>query len=316
MELRWVLYGYRKEQFRYYVQPEEAQIVRRIFEEYLRGDTLLTIAKKLTAEQVPYFGDRCVWSKNAVSRVLENSHYIGDEEYPAIIDKASYDQAMKIRMSKSGVRKKDSKENAYIKSVAVCECCGGTFGRRSKHRTRERWYCSNGCSYTTQYIDDAIFIAKIQSCIGFIIQEPYRIMCESECKPYEPTREIIAKERNIKQLINAEKPMFQPIKKLIFESVTEKYSVMEHDLSKSVTDTLYAYLSEYKPKKIKLDIPFMKTVVSKIIVQQDGNIRIKLVNGKEISSVEVAENESNARTKEACDENSGEKGTDNSHSAG
>ena len=295
MELRWILYGYRKEQFKYYVIPEEAEIVKRIFKEYLGGDSFLKIANRLTAEGVSYFGDRCVWSKNAVSRILENAHYFGDEEYPAIIDKKSFDTAMEIRHGRAGIWEKDSREVSYIKSVAVCEKCGARFGRLSQRETRERWMCSAGCRRTTKYLDDATFIMMIQGCIDMIIKEPYRVLIEAETKPYEATRDIVAKERHIKQMTNDEKPMFQPIKKLIFEAVAEKYSVMEHDLSKGVTDALYAYLTEYKPKKKKPDIPFLKTVVSKIIVGEDGNIRLRLVNGKEISSVEVAENECNAR---------------------
>ena len=48
MELRTVLYGYEKQQFEYFVVDSEAAIVRRIFEEYLSGKTLLQIGKRLS----------------------------------------------------------------------------------------------------------------------------------------------------------------------------------------------------------------------------------------------------------------------------
>ena len=38
MELRRVLYGYRKDQFDYYIVQEDAAIVKRIFKEYLTGE--------------------------------------------------------------------------------------------------------------------------------------------------------------------------------------------------------------------------------------------------------------------------------------
>ena len=50
MELRRILFGYRKEQFKFYVVPEEATIIRRIYKEYLSGDSLLTIANRLTSD--------------------------------------------------------------------------------------------------------------------------------------------------------------------------------------------------------------------------------------------------------------------------
>ena len=51
MELRRILYGYRKEQFEFYVVSEEAVIVRRIFNEYIGGRTLKDIAELLQGHQ-------------------------------------------------------------------------------------------------------------------------------------------------------------------------------------------------------------------------------------------------------------------------
>ena len=76
MELRTILYGYDKYQFEYLINEEEAKIVRRIFNEYLAGKTLLQIGNALTEERVVYYKERTTWSKQAVRRVLENQHYI------------------------------------------------------------------------------------------------------------------------------------------------------------------------------------------------------------------------------------------------
>lgn len=87
MELRTILYGYGKHQFDFFIVEEEAEIVRRIFNEYISGKTLLQIGKALTDEGVVYYRDRTHWSKQAVRRILENSHYVGDREYPTIVDR-------------------------------------------------------------------------------------------------------------------------------------------------------------------------------------------------------------------------------------
>ena len=88
MELRFVLYGYYKEQFIFRVVPEEAEIVQKIYRDYVKGSPLSEIAKELTNNGVPYYKDKTEWSKNTVRRILENTHYLGDDEYPAIISKA------------------------------------------------------------------------------------------------------------------------------------------------------------------------------------------------------------------------------------
>ena len=94
MELRRVLYGYRKDQFDYYIVQEEAAIVKRIFKEYLSGESLSAIARRLTSECVVFFKDKTQWSKNAVCRILDNVHYTGDEDYPRIIDRDTYQRAL------------------------------------------------------------------------------------------------------------------------------------------------------------------------------------------------------------------------------
>ena len=91
MELRTILFGYNKHQFEYSVNAEEAKIVKRIFKEYISGRTLLQIGNTLTEEKVVYYRDRTLWSKQAIRRIIENKHYVGDESYPAIIDREMFE---------------------------------------------------------------------------------------------------------------------------------------------------------------------------------------------------------------------------------
>ena len=54
MELRTILYGYIKHQFRFSLDKTESVIVKQIFDEYIDGMTLQKIADRLTAEGVVY----------------------------------------------------------------------------------------------------------------------------------------------------------------------------------------------------------------------------------------------------------------------
>lgn len=290
MELRFVLYGYYKEQFIFRVVPEEAEIVQKIYRDYVKGSPLSEIAKELTNNGVPYYKDKTEWSKNTVRRILENTHYLGDDEYPAIISKALYDEAYKIRMSKAGTREKDSKEVAFLKSITVCERCGKRFTRRKKYKIRERWLCTNGCSNTKEYLDDQVFFSKIQKVLDKIIEQPYRVLYKSDIQPAINTREINLKERQVKQDISQENPMFHPTKKMIYEIASDKFDNMDLDPSKSVSDVLYDFLHEYKPKTDKLDMKLIKKIVTSIVVLADGNINVNLINGRTIGNLEVESN--------------------------
>ena len=162
MELRRIFYGYRKDQFDYYIVQEEALVVNKIFRDYLAGHTLLEIAKELTAKQISYYKDKTQWTKNMVCRIIENEHYCGDEEYPRIIDRETFDKAVKQKAEKGGVREKDTEEIAYLKATTICETCGKHFTRKSKYMVRERWLCSGGCPATTQYLDDPLLFSRIK----------------------------------------------------------------------------------------------------------------------------------------------------------
>ena len=176
MELRRIFYGYRKDQFDYYIVQEEALVVNKIFRDYLAGHTLLEIAKELTAKQISYYKDKTQWTKNMVCRITENEHYCGDEEYPRIIDRETFDKAVKQKAEKGGTREKDTEEIAYLKATTICETCGKHFTRKSKYKVRERWLCSGGCSATTQYLDDPVLFSRIKMVMNAVRN------CISNCR--------------------------------------------------------------------------------------------------------------------------------------
>jgi site-specific DNA recombinase len=82
------------------VDPEEAAIVKRIFTDYVAGDSIKTIAKRLNAEGVrppcPYRGQRHPsWAPSAISVMLHNERYRGV---------AVWNRTRKIRDPKTGRR--------------------------------------------------------------------------------------------------------------------------------------------------------------------------------------------------------------------
>lgn len=81
-------FGYRLENGMLYPVPDEAEIVRKIFEWYLAGDGFCKIAGKLNDLQV---GGKA-WVAEAVRFILSNEKYIGDMEFytKSIMDEVSY----------------------------------------------------------------------------------------------------------------------------------------------------------------------------------------------------------------------------------
>ena len=146
MGLRTVLYGYRRNHLLYYIIPEEAEVVQRIFREYISERTMKSIADELTAKKVEYYQGKANWTKNAIHRIIGNEHYVGDFEYPAIISRNDFSVANAMKTCKGGKQEVDVPEVALLKRKIYCAQCGHHFTRWKNYSgVRERWACRNRC---------------------------------------------------------------------------------------------------------------------------------------------------------------------------
>ena len=59
------------------VNPEEAKVVRWIFEQYIAGDSLGKIASGLEQQGIPSPTGRPKWNREAINKLLSNEKYTG-----------------------------------------------------------------------------------------------------------------------------------------------------------------------------------------------------------------------------------------------
>ena len=71
------LYGYEMKDHQLIVVPEEAEVVKRIFEMYLSGMGVKAISKKLNEEHVPKFNE-ANWTDSTIHKMIRNEKYMGD----------------------------------------------------------------------------------------------------------------------------------------------------------------------------------------------------------------------------------------------
>lgn len=89
--MRHILYGYKIENGIAVIDEEEAAMVRKFFDYYISGLALMSAAKKVRLNL--YHG--------SAGRILRNEKYLGDDYYPAIIDRETFDKAEEVRMSRA-----------------------------------------------------------------------------------------------------------------------------------------------------------------------------------------------------------------------
>ena len=95
-------FGYCVINGKYAINEIEAQAVREIFEKYINGKSLKTIAAEM---QIPYNSCKTAWNKNMVARVLENRKYIGGNGYPRIVSDEEFNSASQIKSERNTYRK-------------------------------------------------------------------------------------------------------------------------------------------------------------------------------------------------------------------
>ena len=90
-------YGYRIKDGRAVICQEEASQVRRIYAGYLGGLSLVNAAEEAGLKM----------QHSTVKRILRNTHYLGDDFYPAIIDQETFNAAQAERLRRETVHGRD-----------------------------------------------------------------------------------------------------------------------------------------------------------------------------------------------------------------
>ena len=128
--------GYEVKDKRLIVNPEEAEIVRRIFQRFDETHSPKQIVLELTEDQVPHRG-RAAWGLKLIYNILKNHTYVGEVEYKGvvypgehegIIDRDLWKKVQQRLMEHDPLRYlrvKKQETVAMLKGVVRCGHCGG-----------------------------------------------------------------------------------------------------------------------------------------------------------------------------------------------
>jgi hypothetical protein len=84
-------FGYRIENGKAVIDELAAEQIKALFQAYLSGDSLATAAQKAGI----------LTSHAAIGMMLRNTHYLGDDYYPAIIDAGTFETAETERIKRA-----------------------------------------------------------------------------------------------------------------------------------------------------------------------------------------------------------------------
>lgn len=180
-------YDYHQEDKSISVNPEEAEIVKFIFDRYIQGYGASTIANELRKLGKLNKKGICKWTDSGVRGIIKNEKYKGDlllgktytvdpiskrrlenrgeedmfyieDHHEPIVSKEVWDKAQEICKSRykvnantvEGCRTKYRRKYAFS-SMCQCGFCGENYTRRSHCQTREENKPVWKCSYQTKF---------------------------------------------------------------------------------------------------------------------------------------------------------------------
>jgi len=165
-----ISYGYSKEKGQKVqtILPDEAKIVREIFEMYVDENMSMSgIAKVLNQRKIPTKKKAPSWDATTIKAMLTNPTYIGKVRY-SIADEKRYfevegqherilpDQIFNLAQEKISripkiLRTKRPREVNYFCGVLTCACCGSKFSTQNYTNKAGENKCSYKCIRNTSY---------------------------------------------------------------------------------------------------------------------------------------------------------------------
>jgi hypothetical protein len=275
---RKIPFGYRIVNGEIAVNPDEAQAVKGIFSSFLGGASFATIADTMTASGPRYHAEKPDWNKHMVKRMLENTKYIGTDDYPAIIISDTFKKAQRLRISKTEHYTPHPDCNNAVKRKLICGCCDSAFKRSASQKDGVRWWhCSNEECGGTLKTTDAELESRVVLLLNQLIENP-ALLDMATAPPA-----ISTEAERLKNEINRElgKTDFDEgrTKALIFAQAAAKYAALGDwdDLfrkSEALKNQIVAM-----PPLTAFDSEFFHAAVAAVMVSAGGTLSLRLISG-------------------------------------
>jgi len=95
---RYIPFGYGIQNGEITIIDDEAEVVKDIFNRYLKGMSYNQISKIIT---IPYMTESPLWNKHRIKRILENPKYTGANGYIVIVPRETFEKVQEVKRQKN-----------------------------------------------------------------------------------------------------------------------------------------------------------------------------------------------------------------------
>lgn len=283
--------GYRLVDGKIQLDESKAAAVRRIFQDYASGASLLDIAKELTAAGFLNANNQPHWYNGTVSKILDNVKYQGDEFYPQLIDTELFKKVQKRRNERCeklgrNLQLNSMSRQSVFSGIIQCGECGDIYRKYVEHSGRPTkrtfWKCK-------RYIHKN----KVCCCNSFLTDEQIesaflyaanRILARKQCldripkkEPVVNNSEFIKLDRKIKELEAEGRYSSKELPALIFERAKAFYRTAQIDDQEYSTQKMKQAFS-HRNVITQFDDELFRTAIRQVMVRNDGKLTFEFIN--------------------------------------
>jgi len=287
---RFIPYGYTIRDGRTVIVKTEAEVIREIFKEYIKGASLKEIAEMLTIRKVPYTEKTNVWDKARIARIIDNVKYTGFDEYDPIIDADTYEEAVSAKTARQkGVVERECEGISILRNRVKCAKCGHPMVRRicSKNKIKESWTCTNDECGCRARISDTDLLLKLTLMMNRIIANAELMLPKPRVKIQDSP--IVEKyNQDILHELNREHPSEEYIVTRVGDIASQLYK--ETQAKKSIVAQIARKRASLMKPQEQFNCEYFSDLISYITLDDSGRVTLHTKTEAEIDEGE-AENE-------------------------
>lgn len=279
MKNRNIPFGYRFEDGKIVINPDEQYTLQRICSEYLDGRSLLQIANGLESDKVEFAPGVITWNKARIMRIVDDDRYLGNAVYPQVIDEATVERLRSRKASRNTQTNTDRQSGIYLLKVpVVCPACGKPMHRLHDARCKctQKWVC-NQCHIQIKK-EDTELMEDIVGLLNGLIRDPETIRTVQPSQA-EPSIEQRRLDNEIARTLEGYDFDKDALREKLYQRASIGYqqidneAYVEYKLKNTIEqhDILDGFDSNLTNKTVKL-----------IKLAESGSVSIILINDQEI----------------------------------
>lgn len=279
MKNRNIPYGYKYENGQKVIQENEAELIRKMYQDYRNGKSLGYIASELENISAEYREGVCAWNKSRVRRILSDVRYTGAKDFPKLIENKMFDEVQRKIETANMQCKADRSADIYQIHNVYCKLCGQRMKRRTSYSGNryEKWVCQNADCHIIAEKADTKLLDELTECLNGLIQNPDKIRYEEKndmgkSVKHFPIIQTPASEKEVEERY-----------KLPIMQVAEAYRRLDTD--EYITKRLRADFRKYKILSA-FSCELFERTVKKIYMKSNGSISLMLKNGQLIGGMD------------------------------